>query len=59
VIKTRMSYSNSALFSSPARAILKLKGGARKSPRESKSTPPGQIPNNPKLKPGARWSSSS
>ncbi len=48
-----MNNSNS---SPNTRVTLKLKAGARKSPRESK-TPPIAQPQNPnKPKPGAHWS---
>jgi hypothetical protein len=39
-----------------SRPILKLKIGARKSPRETKNLPPPKQTTNSKLKPGARWS---
>jgi hypothetical protein len=39
-----------------SRATLKLKIGARKSPRESKTAPVTQSANPNKLKPGAHWS---
>jgi len=38
------------------RPILKLKAGARKSRRESKTPPTPTSKNDSKLKPGARWS---
>jgi len=37
------------------RVTLKLKTVARKSPRESKSSPIPQLPTTSKLKPGAHW----
>ncbi len=40
----------------PSRATLKLKVGARKSPRESKTAPVAQSSNPNKSKPGAHWS---
>jgi hypothetical protein len=38
------------------RVTLKLKAGARKSPRESKTPPPPETHGKAKLKPGAHWS---
>ncbi len=38
------------------RATIKLKAGARKSPRESETAPISRPPINGKLKPGAHWS---
>jgi hypothetical protein len=50
-----MNHSNSSSNPSSSRTTLKLKIGARKSPRESKTSPtPRQ--QNTKLKPGAHWS---
>lgn len=40
----------------PSRATLKLKIGARKSPRESKTPAVSQPQNHSKAKPGAHWS---
>lgn len=40
----------------PPRVTLKLKAGARKSPRESKTPPLPQPEAKAKLKPGAHWS---
>jgi hypothetical protein len=51
--------NNSNPSSNPAapRVTLKLKTGARKSPRESKTMPVPRPQNtNTKLKPGAHWS---
>jgi hypothetical protein len=39
-----------------SRVTLKLKSGARKSPRETKTPSPPRPQNNAKLKPGAHWS---
>jgi hypothetical protein len=49
----RMNNSNS---SSNPRVTLKLKAGARKSPREPKTPPPPQPQSKANLKPGAHWS---
>ncbi|HMD28903.1 MAG TPA: hypothetical protein VKH13_10070 [Steroidobacteraceae bacterium] len=52
-----MNHSNSSSNPSSSRTTLKLKIGARKSPRESKTSPtPPRLQNNSKLKPGAQWS---
>jgi hypothetical protein len=51
-----MNNSNSSSNPTSARATLKLKLGARKSPRESKTPPPEQPHTKANLKPGARWS---
>ena len=48
-----MNQSNS---DSHPRATLKLKVGARKSPRESQTPPSAPPQTNPKQKPGASWS---
>jgi hypothetical protein len=50
--------NNSNLSGNPtsSRVTLKLKVGARKSPRESKTPPIPQRQNTNKLKPGAHWS---
>jgi hypothetical protein len=50
-----MNNSNSSNSGSP-RVILKLKPGARKSPRESRTDPHPQPPGKARLKPGAHWS---
>jgi hypothetical protein len=50
-----MNQSNSS--SNPSsRTTLRLKIGARKSPRESKTSPTPRQQNSSKLKPGAQWS---
>ena len=51
-----MNNSNSSSNPTSSRATLKLKIGARKSPRESKTAPTPRPQNNTKLKPGAHWS---
>jgi hypothetical protein len=51
-----MNHSNSSSNPSSSRTTLKLKIGARKSPRESKTSPTPRLQNNSKLKPGAHWS---
>jgi hypothetical protein len=56
VSKNRMNNSNSAADATPPRVTLKLKTGARKSPRESKSPSPPQSQNPSKAKLGAHWS---
>lgn len=50
--------NNSNPFSNPPsrRPTLKLKIGARKSPRENKTAPTPQPKDTSKLKPGAHWS---
>jgi hypothetical protein len=50
-----MDNSNSPSNPASTRATLKLKAGARKSPRESK-TPSVPSPRKANLKPGAHWS---
>jgi hypothetical protein len=50
-----MSNSNSSSIPTP-RVTLKLKAVARKSPRESKTSPIPRPQNTSKLKPGAHWS---
>jgi hypothetical protein len=51
-----MTQSNSPSNPTLSRATLKLKVGARKSPRESKTAPVMQPSNANKAKPGAHWS---
>jgi hypothetical protein len=51
-----MNHSNSSSNPSSPRTTLKLKIGARKSPRESKTSPTPRQQNNSKFKPGASWS---
>jgi hypothetical protein len=52
-----MNSSNSSSNAPSNRPILKLKAGARKSPRESKAPlAPPRPKDNSKLKPGAHWS---
>jgi hypothetical protein len=51
-----MNNSNSSSGPASPRTILKLKAGARKSPRESKTPPSPGPKDNSKLKPGAHWS---
>jgi len=51
-----MNHSNSSSNPSSSRTTLKLKIGARKSPRESKTSPTPRQQNNSKFKPGAHWS---
>jgi len=52
-----MSHSNSSFNPSSTRPTLKLKAGARKSPREAATTDPTPQPqDNAKQKPGAKWS---
>jgi hypothetical protein len=51
-----MNHSNSSSNPSSSRTTLKLKIGARKSPRESKTSPTPRQQINSKLKPGAHWS---
>jgi hypothetical protein len=51
-----MTQSNSPSNPTQSRATLKLKLGARKSPRESKTPPVSQTSNANKSKPGAHWS---
>jgi hypothetical protein len=50
-----MNNSNSSNSGSP-RVILKLKSGARKSPRESRRPPHPQPHSKARLKPDAHWS---
>jgi hypothetical protein len=50
-----MNQSNPSSPASP-RAILKLRTGVRKSPRESKTPSVPATHNTGKLKPGAHWS---
>jgi hypothetical protein len=52
----RMNNSNSSSNPTSPRATLKLRAGARKSPRESKTPPIPRAQNTSQLKPGARWS---
>jgi hypothetical protein len=51
-----MNNSNSSSNPAAPRTTLKLKPGARKSPRESKTPPAASPKDNSKLKPGAHWS---
>jgi hypothetical protein len=51
-----MDNSNSPSNPTSSRATLKLKAGARMSPRESKTPPAPRPQNTGKLKPGAHWS---
>jgi hypothetical protein len=51
-----MNNSNSPSNPTPSRVTLKLKGAARKSPRESKTPPLLQAPGKSQGKPGAQWS---
>jgi hypothetical protein len=51
-----MNNSNSSSNPASPRTILKLKAGARKSPRESKTPPTPGPKDNGKLKAGAHWS---
>jgi hypothetical protein len=51
-----MNNSNPSSISTSPRVTLKLKTGARKSPRESETAPIPRPQNTGKLKPGAHWS---
>jgi hypothetical protein len=51
-----MNNSDSSSNPTSSRVTLKLKVGARKSPRESKTPPPPQPQSKGNLKPGAHWS---
>jgi hypothetical protein len=51
-----MNNSNSSSNPASSRVTLKLKVGARKSARESKTPPPPQPQGKATLKPGAHWS---
>ena len=51
-----MNNSNSSSNPTSSRATLKLKVGARKSPRESKTPPLAKPQSKANLKPDARWS---
>jgi hypothetical protein len=51
-----MNNSNSSSNPSSSRVTLKLKVGARKSPRENKTLPPPRPQGKANLKPGAQWS---
>jgi hypothetical protein len=51
-----MNNSNSFPNAKPPRVTLKLKVDARKSPRESKTTPTPRPQNTTQLKSGAHWS---
>ncbi|MGO9801123.1 MAG: hypothetical protein ACLPQ0_16820, partial [Candidatus Binatus sp.] len=51
-----MNNSNSSSKPTSPRVTLKLKIGARKSPRESKTASIPRPQSNSKLKPGAHWS---
>jgi len=51
-----MNNSNSSSNPPSPRVTLKLKVGARKSARESKTQPPPQPHGKANLKPGAHWS---
>jgi hypothetical protein len=51
-----MDNSNPPSNPTSSRATLKLKAGARKSPRESETPPTPRSQNTGKLKPGAHWS---
>jgi hypothetical protein len=51
-----MNNSNSNLIPTSSRVTLKLKSGARKSPRESKSSPIPRPQDANRAKPGAHWS---
>jgi hypothetical protein len=51
-----MNHSNPSSNPSSSRTTLKLKIGARKSPRESKTLPTPRPQSTSKLKPGAQWS---
>jgi hypothetical protein len=50
-----MNKSNSSSIPTSPRVTLKLKTVARKSPRESKTSPIPPPQNTSKLKPGAHW----
>jgi hypothetical protein len=51
-----MNNSNSSFNAKSPRVTLKLKVDARKSPRESKTTPVARPQDNSKQKSGAHWS---
>ena len=51
-----MNNSNSSSNPTSSRATLKLKVGARKSPRENKTPPLAKPQSKANLKPGAHWS---
>jgi hypothetical protein len=51
-----MNNSNPSSTPTSPRVTLKLKSGARKSPRESETPPIHRPQNTGKLKPGAHWS---
>jgi len=51
-----MNHSNSSSNPSSSRVTLKLKAGARKSPRESKTPPIPRPPSKLDRKQGAEWS---
>jgi hypothetical protein len=51
-----MDKSNSSSSPTSSRVTLKLKAGARKSPRESKTPPLAPSHGKSHLKPGAHWS---
>jgi hypothetical protein len=51
-----MNNSNSSSNPTASRVTLKLKVAARKSPRDSKTSPPLQAPSKSQGKPGAHWS---
>jgi hypothetical protein len=51
-----MNKPNPSSIPTSPRVTLKLKAVARKSPRESKTSPILRPPNTSKLKPGAHWS---
>jgi len=51
-----MNNSNSSSNPTSSRVTLKLKVGARKSPRESKTPPPPQAHSKANGKSGAHWS---
>jgi hypothetical protein len=50
-----MNNSNPSSIPTVPRVTLKLKTAARKSPRESKTSPIPPAQNTSKLKPGAQW----
>jgi len=51
-----MNHSNPSSSPASSRATLKLKIGARKSPRESKTSATARPQTSSKSKPGAHWS---
>lgn len=51
-----MDNSNSSSNPTSSRVTLKLKAGARKSPRETKTAPLPQQKTKANVKPGAHWS---